>query len=124
MSPAKLSTGLHHLKQSPALLFRQRPCLHNQDFVAHLRLIFLVMNLEFICLSYNLFIKGVHSAAGDPDNDGLIHLVANYLAYPCFSFACSFFFEHNNSFFIVKILAIALLAFLTSEGFSSLPPAA
>src|SRR5688572_19922179 len=72
---------LHELDETPALLLRQGPGLHEADGVPFLALVLLVVNLEPAAPAHVALVHRVLDQALDHDHDGLFHLVRHDLAY-------------------------------------------
>src|SRR6187549_1113926 len=71
---------LHELDETPALLLRQGPGLHEADGVPFLALVLLVVNLEPGAPAHVALVHRVLDQALDHDHDRLVHLVRHDLA--------------------------------------------
>src|SRR5262245_1654167 len=71
---------LHELDETPALLLRQGPGLHEADGVPFLALGLLVVNLEAAAPAHVALVLRVLDQALDHDHDRLVHLVRHDLA--------------------------------------------
>src|SRR5262249_12462487 len=73
---------LEDLGSPPALGRGQRPGLHQQHTVTHAAGVGGVVRLVLLGTAQNLAVLGVLDVVLDADDDGLVHLVADHVAFP------------------------------------------
>src|SRR5262245_21577807 len=73
---------LQHFHETPALVLRDRACLHEAHQIAHLALVLLVVDLELGPPAHVAAVRRVLHQALDGDHDGLLHPVAHHTADP------------------------------------------
>ena len=82
VSQKNLFSSLDDLDDSPSLVLGQGTGLHQQDLVAFMAGVSLVMSLDFNGPFYDLVVKGVFHVVVDSNDDGFIHLIADNDADP------------------------------------------
>src|SRR5881396_286186 len=80
MESPGLPGAVHELHESPALVLRQRPGLHEADHVTDLALVLLVVDFELLPPPHVAAHGGVLHQALDGHDHRLVHAIAHHLA--------------------------------------------
>src|SRR5699024_9360659 len=103
---------LDYFDNSPVFVLGQRACLHNLYPVANTACVVLVMGLECYGTFQDLFVERVSNVIFYRNNNGLVNLVADNGANPCFSEVSLF---HLASSF-QELLRVLHRVFLDNRG--------